>query len=312
MIGLVDASLTFPTVLFTGVLALALIYWFFVVLGALDMDVLGGADGHAEGALDGVTKGALEGVMKGGLDGVAKGTLEGMAKGAGEVVGGESALDGEGGLAGLMGALHLKRVPATVALTLTATFGWLISVLGETHAAPLWTGAGMPGWLFRVGLLLVSLLVALPLASLVARPLGGLFVTQRAQSLADLVGKVVVISTGRVDERFGQALLQDGGAGLILNVRSDAPGVLRQGDRAILVNWDAEKESFAVEPMDDLLVERRIQQLAGAERGASGGAGDGARGKVPGDEEAAEAEAEATAAAAQVDEEKAGARRLGE
>lgn len=41
---LIEASLRFPTVVFTIGLGIALIYWLFVLLGALDIDLLGGAD----------------------------------------------------------------------------------------------------------------------------------------------------------------------------------------------------------------------------------------------------------------------------
>ncbi|AKT39029.1 uncharacterized protein CMC5_031750 [Chondromyces crocatus] len=273
MVALLDASLAFPAVIYSGVLALALIYWFFVVLGALDIDALGAADGGADAALDGAIKGTLDGALKGTLDGTIKGTLEGATKGtiegaakgvlgghSGEGVG-EAGHVGGGGLAGVVGSLHLNRVPATVVLTLIATFGWLLAVLSQLHVSPLWEGIGLPGWLFKGILLLVSFVIALPLTSLVVRPLGSLFVTQAAQSVMDLVGKTVIISTGRVDERFGQGVLHDGGAGLILNVRCDSPGVLRQGDKAVLVSYHPEREVFFVEPMEDLLVERRIQRL---------------------------------------------------
>ena len=41
---LLEASLRFPTVVFTIGLGIVLIYWLFVLIGALDIDVLGGAD----------------------------------------------------------------------------------------------------------------------------------------------------------------------------------------------------------------------------------------------------------------------------
>jgi hypothetical protein len=265
MIALLEASLTFPAVIFTGVLALALIYWLFVMLGALDLDVLGGAEGGAEGVdvdIDGVAKGALEGAVKGSLEGAAKGAAEGLAD-----------VDEEGGLADLFAALHLNRAPATVVLTLIATFGWLTSVLALLNLAETSAGWGLPGWLFKAVVLLVSIVIALPLTSLVVRPLGPLFAIRSAEARKDLVGRVAIISTGRVDDRFGQAMLQDGGAGLILDVRCDTPGLLRKGDRALLVSWDEDKEVFHVEPMEDLM-ERRIKQIA--DTGAGGGHGQGA------------------------------------
>jgi hypothetical protein len=56
---------SFPTAVFTTVMLLCLVYWTFVILGALDLDFLGGAEGHADGALEGAAKGAMQGVFEG-------------------------------------------------------------------------------------------------------------------------------------------------------------------------------------------------------------------------------------------------------
>ncbi|WP_437827095.1 glycine zipper family protein [Sorangium sp. So ce1153] len=250
MAEVLAASLLFPAVIFTVVLALALIYWLFVLLGALDLDLLGGAHGDAApdlGALPGAAKGALEGAAKGALEGAAKGALEGTTEGLAD--GG----DGAHGVGSVLVALQLHRVPATVTLTLVAAFGWFTSALSTMLAEPAWVGAGLPRWALGLAVLAGSLTAAVLLTSLAVRPLGPLFVTRHATSKKDLVGRVCVISTGRVDERFGQAVIDEGGASHILDVRSDTPGALRRGDRALLVSWDPGGEVFSVEPLDALL-----------------------------------------------------------
>lgn len=243
MAEVLAASLVFPAVLFTVVLALALIYWLFVLVGALDLDVLGGAHGHVVPDLEGAAKGALEGAAKGALEGVAKGAAEGLADGG----------YGPDGVGSLLSALSLHRVPATVALTLIAAFGWFTSVLTTLLAEPLWAGLGLPRWTLGLAVLVGSLAAALLLTSLAVRPLGPLFVTRHAASKKDLVGRVCVISTGRVDQRFGQAVIDEGGASHILDVRCDTPGALRRGDRALLVSWSPDEGAFGVEPLDSLL-----------------------------------------------------------
>lgn len=55
--GFLDAALALPTGIFTLLLAIAVIYWAFVILGAFDIDVLdfdGGGDDVSEGLLAGV------------------------------------------------------------------------------------------------------------------------------------------------------------------------------------------------------------------------------------------------------------------
>ncbi|WP_437911665.1 glycine zipper family protein [Sorangium sp. So ce302] len=258
MAEVLAASLAFPAVIFTVALALALIYWLFVLLGAVDLDLLGGAHGHAApdlGGLEGAAKGALEGAAKGSLEGAVKGSLEGAAKGSLEGAATGTA-DGAGGAedaGSLLAALQLHRVPATVSLTLIAAFGWFTSALSTVLVEPLWLGWGLPRWTLGVAVLAGSLAAAVLSTSLAVRPLGPLFVTRHGQSKKDLVGRVCVISTGRVDERFGQATIDEGGASHILDVRCDTPGALRRGDRALLVSWDPDREIFSVEPLDALL-----------------------------------------------------------
>ena len=59
--------------------------------------------------------------------------------------------------------------------------GRIILEAGNDLSGITWTGAALPGWLFKALVLLVSLVIALPLTSLVVRPLGAFFVT-RAKS----------------------------------------------------------------------------------------------------------------------------------
>jgi hypothetical protein len=279
----VTAAIAFPAIIFTGVLALALVYWIFVVVGALDLDLLGGAEADLDLGMDGAAKGALEGAVKGSLEGAVKGAAEGVAEGVADVDGDHSTL------ADIFAALQLNRAPATVVLTLIGIFGWLTSVLALMNLMPAWTSWGMPGWAFKLLVFIASLLVALPLTALAVRPFAPFFVTYAAKSKKELVGQVCVISTGRVDNRFGQAILPDGGAEHILDVRCDTPGLLRKGDRALLVSWDADREVFQVEAMDDLLTERRVEAAALRSEELSAGppaspeaeAGEGANGRDP-------------------------------
>src|SRR5690606_2943422 len=89
--------------------------------------------------------------------------------------------------------------------------------------------------------------VALPLTSLVTRPLAPLFRTTPGRGHADLVGKIVVVKTQKVDARFGQGTLDDG---LLLSVRCEDAEALKRGDRALILGWDEEKEAFEVEPLE--------------------------------------------------------------
>ena len=110
----------------------------------------------------------------------------------------------------------------------------------------------------RVAAFFVAPMLALPATSLVIRPLAPIFAPKRATTKQDLVGKVCTVRTGKVTDRFGEATLADGGAGLVLRVRVDTNDTkLARGDQAIIIGYDEEAQEFMVAPMDDVLRSRR-------------------------------------------------------
>ncbi len=254
MAGILAIAASFPTVIFTVLLGLSLIYWVFVLVGAVDLD------SAADGAIDGAAKGVLEGAAKGALEGAAKGVLEGSVKGALEAKSGvadgfdghdvDADLPDSGVLATLASALRLRDAPVTVVVSFFSLFGWMLSSLAVmTFAGAL----GLPAWLLSIPILLGSAILSLILTSFAVRPIAPLFQTRHAKRHVHLVGRVAVVSTGRVDQGFGQATLEDGGAGLIVQVRADPALDLRRGDRCLIV--DEEGGLFRIEKMTDILAD---------------------------------------------------------
>ena len=238
----------FPAVVFTVLTALAMLYWVFVIVGAVDIDSLGGAK---EGIMEGAVKGAFEGVAgaaKGAADGAADG-VAGAAKGAGDVYQGGIEVEGAG--AGFLSTLQLRNAPVTVV-------GSLFSILGLLMTGLYGLTFGVPSFLLGLPIFLGSSVASLLLTSFAIRPLAPIFKVHKAKKSPDFVGKIATISTGKVTERFGQATLEDGGAGLILEVREGRQNSLKRGDRVVLVHWDAAKEAFEVEPMPDSMGRQRL------------------------------------------------------
>jgi len=60
------------------------------------------------------------------------------------------------------------------------------------------------------------------------------------------------VRTGSVTGTFGEALLEDGGAGLVVRVRVDRELPVKRGDQMLIVDYDEAKESFLVEPLEEL------------------------------------------------------------
>ncbi len=241
-------ALSFPCVVYTVLLGVVLVYWSFVLVGVLHIGE--GSDGALDGGFD--PESAV---------GAAKGLMHGHIEGAPEVgdvgdgdVGGDDG-DGESSAVGaLLNALHLRSVPATAVFSLIITFSWLAcAVAMQVVSRDLPNGAASPiRWLVFA----LAPIVALPLTSFAARPLAKVFAPKRATQHTDLIGKTCVVRTGSVTTSFGEALLEDGGAGLVVRVRVDRELDVKRGDHVLIVDYDRERESFLVEPVDEVMKER--------------------------------------------------------
>jgi Protein of unknown function (DUF1449) len=240
-------ALSFPSVVYTVLLGVVLVYWTFVMVGVIHI-----GEG-SEGALDGHVDGATKGLLEGAADHLGGGHADvgdfGDAGGDGDLGDGDDG--GHGALAAIMSALHLRSAPATVIFSLIVTFAWLVSVVSMqlvTRSAPALLGVGL-----SVAVLFGAFVLALPLTSIAARPLAKIFAPKHAPTNSDFIGRTCTIRTGSVSDKFGEATLQDGGAGLVLRVRVEDGKRLGRGEQALIVDYDAERETYLVEPMRDVL-----------------------------------------------------------
>ena len=254
-------ALSFPSVVFTVLLGVVLIYWTFVMVGVIHIGE--GSEGALEGHIDGASKGLLEGAVDhlggGHADvgdiGGEHGDIGDAGGGHGDVDAGDGDDSGHGALAAIMSALHLRSAPATVIFSLIITFAWLVSVVTMQVVTRL-----LPGWagpLLSSGVLLGSFAIALPLTSVAARPLAKVFAPKHAPVKSDFIGRTCTVRTGSVSTKFGEATLQDGGAGLVLRVRVEDGKLLGRGEQALIVDYDAERETYLVEPLRDVIGEKQ-------------------------------------------------------
>jgi hypothetical protein len=219
---LVVASTQFPTVVFTIALGIVLLYWLFVLIGALDLDLFGGH--HVDVGGDGA----------------------GDAVGGGHDAGGDADADADSG--GIWHTLGLGDVPITISASIIVLVAWVASLLLMTYVI---SAFGWPGWVAGVLLPLV-LLLALPITAVLVRPLRPVFAIKEGKTNADYVGHMCTITTGHVDNGFGQANVEDGGTVLIIAVRCDATGKLARGDKALIIEFDSSRQAYVVEPSTSL------------------------------------------------------------
>ena len=201
MSELLQASLQFPTVVFSVALGIVLVYWMFVVVGALDHDAFGGD--HDAG-------------HDGGHD-----------------------VDADGGI---WAGLGLAAVPITISVSFIVLVAWITSLLVMHYVV----GPAPAAWL-RAALFPAFVLGALPVSALLVRPLAPVFRFREGKSNAEYVGHACTVTTGHVDDRFGQATIEDGGTVLVVQVRCDQPGKLVRGDKALVVDFDLERQAYLVE-----------------------------------------------------------------
>lgn len=204
-----QTALSFPTVIYSFLLLLAVFYWIIVSFGLIEIDVL---NVEADSTLD-------------------------------------SAGQGEG-VAALLSKLKLNDIPLTLVLTLLFLFGWFL-----TYFVELLLLSHLPLGLLRypVGAVVVvaAMIIVLPFCGLVCAPLRPLFRKMEASTSKSVLGQTAVVRSGRVTLTHGEAVLEDGGAGLILRVRADEARGFKRGDRVVLLEYLEAQHAYQVITEDE-------------------------------------------------------------
>lgn len=204
---------SFPTVFFSFFLLITVLYWLVAVLGFVEVDVLDFDIPDADGALDINAEG--------------------------------SELSSPDVLAGLMLRFGLQGVPVTIIITFIALFGWLLSYY-TVHFLLGLVPDGVIRFLLGLPVLAGALYVAVMITSVVIKPLRPLFQKAQQQGVRHILGQTAVVRTSRVDTDFGEALLEDGGAGLIIKVRATGEEEFHKGDKVVLLEHLKEKNVYRV------------------------------------------------------------------
>ena len=206
MDGFYSIVLAFPTIIFSVLIIVSVIYWLVTFLGAVDFDVLDADIG----------------------DGVSN-----------------------NGVAGLAMKLGLRGVPLPIIVTLIAIVGWLVSYYG-IYFAKLYVPA--PVFLLaQAGVFVLSVFLSIRLTGLVIRPLKKFFRVADQQVEKTIIGQVAIVRTGRVDQKFGEATVEDGGAGLVVKVRPYKDQDFQRGDRVILLEYIEEQGIYKIIPESEFI-----------------------------------------------------------
>lgn len=177
-------------------------------------------------------------------------------------LGADGVLDGGGDLSGLSAVLArwgLGGVPIMVVVTLLGLFGWLITYF--IHLFVLLPLPDVLRWGLGTLVAVLALLPAVPLTALILRPVRRFLLRLRPVPQASLLGRVGVVASPKVDARSGYATFDDGGAGLVLQVRSDIE--LQRGERIVLVEHRAERHCYRVVRADAVALDFQDNLLPG-------------------------------------------------
>ncbi|WOC04228.1 OB-fold-containig protein [Providencia sp. PROV024] len=150
------------------------------------------------------------------------------------------------GFAGWLTKLGLAGVPVTIILTLFTLFGWVItyfSVYGFIRFIDL----SLLRYLVGFAVFVITIFISLHLTALCLKPVRNKLISlNKPKTVHQLIGKYATVRSGTVNEKNGEAILEDGGAGLILQIRAPFTEGIKRGDRVVIISYDADSHSYQV------------------------------------------------------------------
>lgn len=212
MTDFLNNILSFPTLFYTGLLGLTLLYWLSSLFGFADFDFSDSADGIISESTE------LEST-----DATAS--------------------------SGWMSKFKLDGIPITISISLVIFFSWMISFLvvhyyqGKIEEE--WIAMMLDFWV-----LLLAPIISAPIVGSLLSPLKPVF--QKLKESAEgrkahsLIGHTAIIRTNKVTTNFGDADIDIEGANLILKVRAEEPNSLKRGDSVVITDYIVDQNTYKV------------------------------------------------------------------
>lgn len=139
----------------------------------------------------------------------------------------------------------LNGVPFVVVISIVSLVGWAFSFYAVLLIAPS-SFIGVIHWVIDSVIFISSLILAVVISSQIIRPIRGLFNKMSHDTQQQVIGQIAIVRTARVDENFGEAVFNDGGAGLILKVRSFGSDKFKRNDRVVLIEYLEDVNAYRV------------------------------------------------------------------
>ena len=236
-----DNCLSFPVNVFSGMMIIAAIYWLIASFGLLDVDSLD-LDMDVGGGGDLGDMGPDMGDVGG----------DGPDVDVGEVGPGLSGVSGMGALTSLLFHLGLYGVPMTLILSIITLIGWVVSFCAFDLTLGRFLEPGPLRYALGVPLFAGAFIVGALLTSVIIRPLRPFFKKEPSVTAASICGRVVVIRSTQVTDSYGEAVYEDGGTSMLLDVRPAHDGLaFKRGDKAVLLDYDAARRLYTIISEDE-------------------------------------------------------------
>jgi len=190
---------SFPTVIYTVLLIICVIYWVVAVLGLVDLDVL---DVDLDGDIDAADSASVQ-----------------------------------EGIAGLLHKLGLNGVPLTIILTIVSMIGWLLCYYVTYFGAKFLPDLSLIRFVVGLVTLIAVTYITILITAQVIKPLRNMFHKLDYDETKHILGQVVVVRSSIVDQAHGEAELNDGGAGILLNIRATGNDSFKKGDEVVVVEY---------------------------------------------------------------------------
>lgn len=146
---------------------------------------------------------------------------------------------------GLLFRLGLNGVPITIVISLISLLGWMLCFLVVYFVYP-WIPLRWLQFVIGIPVIVGLLYFSTIITAVLIKPLRPIFLASNQQVQKQIVGQVAVVRTGEVNRNFGEAYLEDGGAGLIIKVRSYKDEVFKRGEKVVLLEYVAGENIYRV------------------------------------------------------------------
>ena len=148
---------------------------------------------------------------------------------------------GDGGAA-VLHFFHLGDVPLTIILTISAWSMWGVSLLLGNILPDL-------GTFIAIVLFVPNFILSLFVAKFATYPLRSFFhaLKKGTSDFEELSGETCIVKSDRADGDYGQAeVIREGGAPLLINVRTVGDEELREGEEAVIIEYKKARNTYLI------------------------------------------------------------------